>query len=92
MLINRKDARALCIETQIQRHWAIKGLAKRRDQRNARDRQCSVLPRKLSAKGKRWKVFFVVEGGCEAKRALATDTRTRVRWCFNGVVWRGVER
>lgn len=49
-----------------------------------------VLPRKLSAKEKRWKVFFVVEGKREAKRALATDTRTCTTRCFNGVAWCGV--
>lgn len=49
-----------------------------------------VLPRKLSAKEKRWKVFFVVEGKREAKRALTTDTRTCTTRCFNGVVWCGV--
>lgn len=49
-----------------------------------------VVPRKLSAKEKRWNVFFVVGGKREAKRALATDTRTCTTRCFNGVVWCGV--
>lgn len=49
-----------------------------------------VLPQKLSAKEKRWKVFFVVESKREAKRALATDTHTCTTGCLNAVVWYGV--